>query len=256
MFFGVSHMVAATAMPISACSWPDRWRPAAPAEQLIVDVKKSGYLFSRHEDHEFVLLRHEDPSPSVELISYGATSGHPGHYMPVFGQTAWQQVALQVKTPVDGPAWPELPDVGYFGDIDHSLLATAIHVDDLADSRRFWCDGAGFRLQAQSDDALLLSFPALMSGWKLDIALVAGGNRGERSGMLDDAGWNCLSLLVDDLEGAAQRLCQNGGKDQTDVIRVAVGGRQLDILFLRGPSGEIVELLDLKTVGRPPNRRH
>lgn len=251
MIFGVSHLVAATVMPISDSAWPAGWHAAAPAEHLLVDTKKSGYLSTSYREHGFVLLRHDESSPGVELISYGDTSGHQCHYLPAFGPTDWHQLLGQVRRNANIAAWPTL-DVGYIGNANLPLSTVAIYVANLADSRRFWCEGVGFRVEAQFDDAVLLSFPALVSGWKLNIVLVADKAVGNNPGMLDDSGWNCLSLLVDDLESTAVRLCRNGGRDPSDVIHVPVGGKQLDILFLRGPGGEIVELLDVNTVRRRP----
>lgn len=248
MIFGVSHLVAATALPILDSTCPDGWHVATFAERLPVDTKKLDYLFNFYREHNFLLLRHEKKSPRVELINYEATSNRLGHYMPFFGHMDWTNLSPVAYSKAAVRIWPAL-GLDYCGTINFPLSAVTICVRNLAESLRFWCDGVGFIVEHQLDEALILAFCTPVTSWKIKIILIEEEeNCDARIGMLDDQGWNCLSLIVNDLQGTAAHLCRYGGSSPSEIMCVDVGGKQLNILFLRGPAGEIVELLEVRKV--------
>ena len=246
MILGVSHLVAATKMAMSSLGCPKGWRAAVPMELLPVDTKKGGYLSTSYRDHGFTLLRHDKPSPGLELISYGGVSGNGSHFTPVFGKI---EMANFVSNGVSACTWPSI-ESSYLGNLNCPLSAVIIPVSDLIESQRFWCEGVGFFVKKEYDNAISLNFSALFKAWELDIILISGGTFEKKYGMLDDEGWNCVSLLVNDLESSAEHLCSHGGQHASEVMHLTLAGKEMQMLFLRGPDGEIIELLEVK-----PNSR-
>ncbi|MDG1144155.1 MAG: hypothetical protein P8N92_05760 [Burkholderiales bacterium] len=242
MILGVSHLVAATKITMSSSGWPKDWRAAVPTELLPVDTKKAGYLSTSYRKHGFSLLRHDKPSPAIELISYGGVSGNECHFIPVFGTI---EMAGLLDSSVSARVWHSI-ESSYLGNLNYPLSAVIIPVSDLLESQRFWCEGAGFCVKKEYNNAISLNFSALFKAWELDVILISSSACERKYGMLDDEGWNCMSLLVNDLESSAEHLCSHGGRHASEIIHLALGGKEMDILFLRGPDGEIIELLEVK----------
>jgi catechol 2,3-dioxygenase-like lactoylglutathione lyase family enzyme len=114
-------------------------------------------------------------------------------------------------------------------------------------SHRFWTEGLGFR--TGSDDHHL-SFPAVMPSWRLDVVLDAAG-LGERPVTTVDAdGCVLVTLLSTDTETDAARLARpEHGLRSSGMWPERVASRDLRVAIIEGPSGELVELVQLPARG-------
>ncbi len=63
---------------------------------------------------------------------------------------------------------------------------------------------------------------------------------------LDDAGFPCIALLTTDLESDARRLHIEETRFVTDDFRLTVNNKRLKICFACGPSGELIELVQVR----------
>jgi hypothetical protein len=61
---------------------------------------------------------------------------------------------------------------------------------------------------------------------------------------LDSCGFNCIAFISTDAEKEANKFSKTG-IDATEVNHFKVNGKELKILWLHGPSGEIVEIISL-----------
>lgn len=110
-----------------------------------------------------------------------------------------------------------------------------------AESERFWTNGLGFhRTEAPGECVFLSPVPA----WRATVRL--NDAPGTPDAYLDDEGWTCLSLIVRDVESVRRRLLPFIPEPAGEVYPLSFPDRSLSLCFLRGPSGEIVELLELK----------
>jgi catechol 2,3-dioxygenase-like lactoylglutathione lyase family enzyme len=243
---GISHFVIATEggeTDAQALCAVGNWSFGMVAVGLPIDPGKAGYLTGHHALHDLRLMRHAAAAPGVEFVRYPELPQRTAHYRVMFGgeDAAPLAAALETDAPVAGPT-------GWTGAADAAPRRFGLCVADLDRSRRFWAEGIGFRPAGSVGNAESLRFPTFVCGWRNDLLLLPG-TPAARPGMLDDRGWNCISLLVDDPLAVGKRLADFGGADLTPEIRVAVPGAQgegertLRLRFLRGPDGEIVELL-------------
>ena len=63
--------------------------------------------------------------------------------------------------------------------------------------------------------------------------------------MLDDTGFNCLSILSTDLEKDSARLHQMGVIDSSGIFELSIGGKKLKIEIIRAPDNELIELIEV-----------
>lgn len=123
-------------------------------------------------------------------------------------------------------------------DLDLSLGEIIIRGQDVVAERAFFTAGLGCR---QSEGAVL-DCTGVVPHWCARIRIVAGSAANPGS-PLDIEGFSCLAFYTSDPEGDCQRLLGLGGHDRTDGFGIEVGGRSLEIVMLRSPNGNIIELL-------------
>lgn len=111
----------------------------------------------------------------------------------------------------------------------------------------FWTDGVGFRETARDADGkwVKLTFTSPMPSWSHSMLLVQDGDNQENQ--LDDQGWTCLSMLTTDMDAACNKVIGAGGTVVTDVYEVPADGKMLRLCFARGRTGELIELLDMRS---------
>ena len=83
----------------------------------------------------------------------------------------------------------------------------------------------------------------MLSKGRFGLYLLKGGKKGG-GGLLDDKGFNCLAFISTSLERDKQSL-ERDGFFTTDIESVVTNGKNLRIFFSIGPSGEIVEMIEL-----------
>ncbi len=115
---------------------------------------------------------------------------------------------------------------------------------DLPASISFWTEGLGFRKESEGPGEARLRMPAPLPAWQLDVRLEAAAAP-PATPFLDDDGAACLALLSNRLEEDMSRALQCGGRSGAR-FAARVNGQDLRIGLLRGPSDELVELIEIQ----------
>lgn len=127
------------------------------------------------------------------------------------------------------------------------IRALAIRASDIEQSRRFWMEGigasmVGFGKRPLGRSWIRLNLRSPVPSWSLDLLLVESDRLTEKP-MLDDRGANCLALLSTDLDTDLDRLSTIGPGGRSSAFELTVANKPLKIALVRGPAGEIVELI-------------
>lgn len=239
MIIGMDHIALSTVnaaedarglMPLGyGVKFLQRGVPNAP--------QKQAFLREYRPQHTIAYCRN-GRGLAIELTEHG-----PQTYAPVGGYGVY--------------AFAEDPQI---------LRGVSLVTADPASSLRFWHDGLGLEpLRRESGQPVIphpfthLVPPALQAdnvaaashrlaacapapSWCMELALVEGDGR-SRLPMLDDAGFTCLCLLSTSIERDLAKAVRAGGTEATPVFPLEVNGRLLSVAMLRGPTGEIVELI-------------
>jgi hypothetical protein len=168
----------------------------------------------------------------------------------------WQEAmrsALECSNPLTALWRPLHAQFWYNGRLDIpaplSVKALLVPVSDLSSARKFWVDGLGFRvIEAGSIGEkycwLHIAIHAPVPAWSLEIVLAQGETTTEPC-YLDSAGFSCLALLSSSVIVDRDRAVEMGGLEPTEKFVLKVGGKCLDIVLLRGPDKEIIEMIGL-----------
>ena len=103
-------------------------------------------------------------------------------------------------------------------------------------SIEFWTNGLGLKFE---DDCLVKPSPIAHMSAEFDIK-----KSDEKQCVLDFDGVTCLAFFVKDITQARESLA-GFNVEISDNINIEVNGKELAIIMVKGPSGEMVELIQL-----------
>lgn len=233
------------------------------------DAAKKAFLSAYAPSHAIAYCRHEH-GMSVELVQHAAplreglsayqvaVEGWPaeavayGEAVPPSWSRAWEDVfgCGAAEPAVWGPFRAQMWCVETPGGAPRgSVRGIMLPVSDLAAAKRFWGNGLGGRAAAQGTLAsgeawARLSFPSPVPAWSLEIVLAESAVRPGHP-LLDASGFACLALLTNRLEADAGSAMRRGGREAGPRFDLTVSGKLLHIIMVRGPGGELVELIQV-----------
>jgi hypothetical protein len=120
----------------------------------------------------------------------------------------------------------------------------ALSCSELEASKTFWARGLGFKETTDRGRALYLSRTAALPQWRMEIRLWQTEKRAGEY-FLDTEGLNVLSFISNDVAADGVLLRSLGAKCVSEVFKSRVNRRCLTIQLIRGPSGELIELISL-----------
>lgn len=130
-----------------------------------------------------------------------------------------------------------------------SVQAVMLPVADLPAAERFWTKGLRCRLLDRGTETgrswSRMRVNSLVAAWSLDVIMSEEAPL-EHPPSLDDDGFTCLALLSNRLEADCEAGVASGGLGATGVFQIQVGGKPLDIAFVRGPNKELIELIQFQ----------
>ena len=148
---------------------------------------------------------------------------------------------MAVELTAHGSVLEEASCYTFEGEAQEGGIAEVIcRSSDAAASRIFWTEGLGF---SETDGKTF--FKAVFPHWSLKISFRE--DREWKPGFLDSAGFPCLAFLTRNIEEDLLRLGKAGAACSTRPFRMQVNHKSLKAAIVRGPGGEIVELLDINT---------
>jgi len=132
-----------------------------------------------------------------------------------------------------------------------AFLATIRIVKDLSESTKFFGDGLGIKPKSASNSGprpwVRFDIGSQIQRWRSSILLCEKREESETARqLLDDAGYPCLALLSTDLASDVARLKANGARTDTVDFELVIDGKAFLFSIIIGPSGEIIELMQLR----------
>lgn len=130
-----------------------------------------------------------------------------------------------------------------------NLRAGVLTVSDFDASLAFFKGGLSAKIDRQDVVAgrrwASVKLSGVMPKWRLELLIVEDLTRHQRTMRLDDAGWPCLACLTTSIDADAEKLKQASADWVGETFDLQVNGKALRILLATGPSGELVELIEI-----------
>lgn len=117
---------------------------------------------------------------------------------------------------------------------------------DVATAGHFWEAGLGFQRVKEGTSPApwrLVAFQGGFPNWRLRVLLVEDAPQAPT--FIDDEGFSCVTLYVSNLEECLASLAGLGATEVSAPNPLFVNQKQVRLAFLRGPSGEVIELLEV-----------
>lgn len=256
MIVGVDHIAlsAPALAPAATALRGAGFEPGLSRDPLSDHPAKLPFL-GRATAHHATAMYHAKQSVAVEVTVHApmavatAQSGYEVLLMspaedrgsaaaPAWPSEAWAAIGRHGAA----CAWPELgarywrvagPAAG--------VLAVAARVVDPERSIRFWTEGLALvPAPSASRTVRALRSASRFGPWSLDVLLHESPAAAEAT--LDAPGFPCLAFVSTDVPRDADRLARHASA-VGETFDLRLGDRDLRLVFARGPSGELVELV-------------
>lgn len=266
---GIDHLCASCLEVEEARGTFERlgFSPLFEERELKTPKEKLPFMRTVSETNDFVFLK-SGSGPSLEMIRHhDSLSNNLANYKVVLSSSP--SIELSVDEPV--PEALEAPLVKVLGsspwncsidrlplsffqprsnmDGDPKVPMVVMETQHLVSSSEFWEKGLGFSTNSESlnGGALwrLMAFKAVRPGWSLKLLLVESRNGENRKSYIDDPGWTCISMLVRDIDSTLAHLRSFDLPEYGDPFSMDINKKSFRLCFLRGPSNELVELMEL-----------
>lgn len=245
-----------------------------------LEIKKPlfKYFSKKHDVRYFA----SPQGVSIELLNWGSKSRQPSNFIPVFqnlpqkkGRFEWQLKQIKRLTsrleqpkktpqkifPFEEAVIPSLQLPIFYQCLSNregltTLNGLYVKTDNLEKSISFWknfrfevCERwekeAVLKLKVFLPQSILFTLYLSETSQSGSTNTVNNVNEINKNPHLDDIGVSCLSFLSSSVE-KEKDLLKRAGLRLIDVGSLRINQKQLTIIFVLGPSGELVEVIDVK----------
>lgn len=228
MILGVDHVAFSCENIESCCSELEKkgFRTEFMQQNLPNHPAKKNFLKNYCPRHAIGYCRGSS-GPAIELISHGSLS-------------------QEEETPVYQPV---LDKNGV-----RELVLNAVHYEKTTD---FWQKTLNFRKESEEINTqnrqARLKFISPVPRWNLEL-IVTETRRVLAKAFLDDAGFTCVALLTNALGTDSEKIKRGGAVELSEEFEMQVHGKTLRIALFRGPSQELVELIQIINTDKQGNK--
>ena len=170
---------------------------------------KKGLMGQWSSQHDLMLFEHKEQMP-IEILDHGHCLKPVGRSMFMLQEDGGRQVMA-------------LSNV-------------------LEQSVEFW-KYFGFKISGLDAGRTLLTFNPLLGG---ALTLIVQEEKGMRGPFLDTEGFNSLAFISSNISNDLRGI-QDKGVETTAIDTIILEEKTLEIFFAKGPSGEMVEVIGLKS---------
>lgn len=236
--------------------------------------EKKPFLSAYASHHDIAYCRRED-GIAIELTDHHTpfafrAAGHTGYHVwfsapPVVSEPlehgtgmvssirAWTRSTNQ--PPLCYTGWPAFStafwrDPGYGSRDPVNVQMIFLGASLFEKSVAFWQNGLGFSERSSGETGAEgkwnhMAFASPVKRWSIDLCLLESPEESQPS-TLDAPGFRCLAFITTDLKSDLLRLQGHGGTSAVS-FDFFLNEKPLRIGLLRGPSGEIIELIEFQS---------
>lgn len=220
-------------------------------EKNLRDLENKQSFMSHFSGQVDMALMTRPGSIGIELLNHGHVVEERSFILPVLEGVFFDVKRTGDSFSVDGcflsRAWSDLLNAEIF--IQEGVMPAefrcnkvVVDADNTERGAEFWCS-LGFKPVAAGEGVTHLEFKSPFAEETCQLYIRKGEPRPNQS-LLDSHGFNCIAFISTDTEKEKRRF-QKLGMKPTESVLFQVNGKELNIFWLCGPCGEIVEVIGL-----------
>lgn len=188
---------------------------------------------------------------SIEFLNHGHINSETSFVIPVLENPPTELLKLGKKIELCGldlfegsiktnnaPIFVQSSGAGS----PFSLKKIAIQTSFLDESLFFW-SSLGFKTLAHGNNCAILGFTSLLN--LISFQLILFESKQKAGFYLDDLGFNCLALITNSARDEREYL-KAKGIITSQIEEIIINNKTLQVFFVRGKGGEIVEIIGIK----------
>jgi len=187
-------------------------------------------------------------SIGIELLNHGHTIEEPSYVLPVLEGQATAREPGGDTFSFNGSSFAQVSNgpenffVDENGANDFRCDKVVVEAEDIPTAARFW-GRLGFKPLAVEERAASLEFRSFLGGGTVRMFLRKSAGTAPRC-WLDGYGFNCLAFFSSDAAKDRKHFTEFG-MNPTEPNSFRVNGKDLRIYWVRGPAGEVAEVIGL-----------
>nr|WP_321496421.1 VOC family protein [uncultured Methanolobus sp.] len=213
--------------------------------------QKESLLSIFHKRHNLALLT-SNLNYDIELLDHGQLTSNRGYIIPFFENIPPNVIRdTGHERVINGTEYKEeiirsMNILFYTQNLarqnDFKFNKLIVESTDINKSIEFWkC--LGFKVLT-SGEQNCLEFKSIFDNESYYIIVNKSNNKEVQRHFLDDIGFNCMAFVTNSAQHEKEKLNEKGIKT-TEIEQLRVNEKLLNIFFALGPSGEIVEIIEL-----------
>jgi len=184
-------------------------------------------------------------SLNIELLNHVGNRGENGYITPLFENVPDELVRKRYTGDLFEQAEINGLDIPVYVKKNSKISGfrfnkLVIKTNRVEDSINFWRN-FGFKKKGSLSGMAILEFASFYPKHVYQIYLQPEGASGKY--LLDDNGFNCIAFVSSSSEKELL-LYKNKGLKVTKMEQIEINGKIIKIFFVKGPSGELVEIVD------------
>lgn len=132
-------------------------------------------------------------------------------------------------------------------DQEEGITTIILECKNLEKSSQFWTSRFNFKPFRSSEklhyELLELQFP--ISSWNVNLLLIENKKLNLVKSYINQTGWTCLSFIVTKIESFLSNVDDKVFSHIGEPYKIKIGGKELKLIFLRGPEQELFELIEI-----------
>jgi len=203
-------------------------------EYNVSNMQCTKQIMRKPSDKFDISLFEKEGSIGIELLNYG-------HLFPGAGKTTLlgdvnnpdQKYVLDLVSKALGKSEPNLEP-------SNSILISTTQIDE---SIEFWKQFR-FQLVWQLESFALMRFKTFFPKGVFYLCLATSARDNSTDDYIDNSGEHVIAFISDSAHSEYQKL-QSKGYDQTVISPLVLNNQNLEIFFVRSPSGAIAEVISI-----------
>lgn len=233
-------------------------------KNIPVKKEKNDILFGKINSHDVLFLQNSK-NISIELIEHHQkTDENIGPYSVIFESNFLSNADFNIpkkdktlkflSTVFDTQIFKffdKKTRLSFFwknSQIDLGLTTIILETRDLKNSVNFWTSFFNFKVSQfpETSSCKLLELHSPIKSWNAKLLLIENLDAKIEKSFLNSKGWTCLSFIVKNIDSFLSKIDHSNFLYVGKSYEFRIGGKNLKLVFLRGPEQQLLELIEIK----------